>query len=211
MFVCKVSIFFGHFVWSLRLLTFYQIVPASEIISNIPKKFSTNETGIKTAIDILENPIIAKPSSSGRGEIMTSAPMNGTSHLNILSLKIDRNLWKRDFLTRSVTSSTNEFFRNENRIRSPIIAPIAPNKATVSVGVACEIFTRATDAGAILKREVKNMPATKLPKNLTSWAVVINLSKALVFRRIIATAILTSTSSMSRMIFDRVCLFVLTG
>ncbi len=192
-------------------MTFYQIVPASEIISNIPKKFRINETGNKTAIDILENPIIANPSSSGRGEMMTSAPMRGTSHLNILNLKIDRNLWKRDLLIISVISSTNEFFRNRNRSRSPIIAPNPPNRATVSAGVVCEIFTRATDAGAILKREVKNIPAKKFPNSLISCVELSNLSKEFVFNRIMATTILTSTSSMSRMIFDLVCLVVLTG
>jgi len=48
--------------------------------------------GIKTDVLIFEIPIIARPASSGKGDAMIKAPINGINHLKSFGLNIETNL-----------------------------------------------------------------------------------------------------------------------
>lgn len=55
---------------------------------------------------------------------------------------------------------------NLNIIKSPIRAPKAPERAVNNNEFDCAISPNVTIAGAVVKMEVKKIPATKLPRNL---------------------------------------------
>lgn len=112
-------------------------------------------------IFVLENPNSAKPNSSGSGEAMMRAPKIGESHFMKPKWKVFKIFLITDGFIDAMTSFANLSRIKKNRIRSPQRAPRAPQKETVNI-LASLILTRATDAGAIVKTEVKKIPAKKL-------------------------------------------------
>ena len=58
----------------------------------MPKKLRANDIGIKADVFIFESPIMARPASSGKGDAMIKAPINGISHLKSFGLNIETSL-----------------------------------------------------------------------------------------------------------------------
>ena len=130
---------------------------------------------MKSEVLILEKPKIAIPNSSGKGEAMMKPPIKKVSHLKYFRFKRCLNIFCPPFfLSSSIRCLENLSFMNLKMMRSPIVAPRAPNTATIHTGLTCAISPKVTIAGTVVKAEVKNIPAAKLP----------NISKPLVEIRI---------------------------
>ncbi len=126
------------------------------------------------------------------------APINGTSHLNNLNLKIATSLSCLIFCIIQCISST-KLSRIKRKIsKSPIIAPSPPNKATPHIELAAAISKRTTPAGAAVNMDTKNIPATKLPIIFHLCALVSIPANTPVFAKMMATKILKTIIPKSR-------------
>lgn len=124
--------------------------------------FITKAIGANIATFIFEIPMRAIPISSGNGDAMMSAPNTGDSHLINPKWKEFKMCFTTEGFKEPVRSEVNLSLIKKNNMRSPHVAPKAPHKATVIGAPVSAICPRATEAGAIEKTDVKNIPATKL-------------------------------------------------
>jgi len=87
---------------------------ATHPINNIPIVFIRYDIGKKYLSLIFDRPSIMTPNSSGNGEAMMSAPINGTKNLNSLVLNMFLNLNPRACDMRNFTSSETRSLINLN-------------------------------------------------------------------------------------------------
>ena len=120
---------------------------------------------------MFETPIIKSPNSSGKGDAIIKAPKKGKSHLKILNLKIETNLSFFDFFNKYKISSFKRSLANLKITKSPKTAPKPPKKAAGKSELNLTASIKNAVAGAVVKIEVKNTPAIKLPKNFKFCAV----------------------------------------
>ncbi len=102
-----------------------------------------------------------RPSSSGRGDAITSAPRSARDHRMYLPVNMCFSLRALVLLKRYEISSVRCPFTNENMSASPISAPRAPTSATITGENDSPSPARATIAGAVVNTEVKKRPAIK--------------------------------------------------
>lgn len=138
---------------------------------NIPLKSRINESGIKYAVFILENPKSAIPNSSGRGEAIIKAPKSGVSQRKSLSLNTSLRRLFRTFFSKKVISSAKESLIKRKTIKSPRTPPKPPKKATSKGELDLANSNNTTPAGAAVKAEIKKIPAIKLVRIFISLVV----------------------------------------
>jgi len=167
------------------MLNFYSVYPKRPIATSpttkIPRKLRTKDIGIKNFIFNFITPIIARPTSSGKGEAMKIAPKKGIRNLKKRKRKISLNLFL--LLISSSIFLVIPFRKNLKITISATTAPKLPKKATPQILLESAILARVTVDKANVKIDVKNMPATKLPKNLIPLEAANNPSKVLVLTR----------------------------
>ncbi len=114
---------------------------------------------------ILEKPNKLIPSSSGSGEAIIKPPTNNDSQRKSLRLKRECILLHMLLCpTNSSRCSENLSRTNRKITKSPTTAPTAPMSAVGITAWMRAISPSVTIAGAVVKTEVKNKPAIKLPK-----------------------------------------------
>lgn len=161
-------------------------------------KLKTNEIGMNHNVFIFEKPRMLIPISSGNGDAIISPPTKRDAHLKSLSLNKTFILFHvLRWLINSKICSENLSLMNRKIIRSPIIAPNAPKRATYIIEFILAISPSATIAGAVVKIEVKNKPAIKLPKNSNSCADASTFAKISVFTKTAAIPMLTAIINTS--------------
>src|SRR3989344_3574537 len=163
----------------------YAIARATKPMSTMPIKLKKNERGMNHDIFIFRKPKKPIPSSSGKGEAMIKPPTKNDNHRKSFSLNNAVILfpvfrWRSN----SNTCSENLSRTNLKIIKSPTTAPSAPSKATNTIELAWAISPRVTMAGAVVKTEVKNKPATKLPRSWNSCVDVNIFANISVFTKI---------------------------
>jgi len=156
------------------------------------------ERGMNRRVFIFEKPKRLIPNSSGKGEAIITHPARTVNHLKSLNLNNARNLFPApSCLINSIKCSESLSRTNRKIIKSPITAPIPPKRAVSKTEFARAISPRVTIAGAVVKIEVKNIPAIKLPSSSNSFAEVRILAKIFVFTNIIATRMLKAIIPLS--------------
>lgn len=90
-----------------------------------------NEIGTNTAMRVFDKPISVRPSSSGNGEAMMSAPRSGDSHFRNPKWNECAICLMNEGLSERLRSSANRSRMKKNSMRSPQSAPSAPQMATV--------------------------------------------------------------------------------
>ena len=150
-----------------------------------------------TVFLIFEIPIKVKPSSSGSGEAIIAAPISGIIHLQSPIWKSERNFFHFDLLNTPLISSAKISLIKKSMMRSPIIAPRAPKRATVNGDIVCPISARAIVAGATVNIDVKKMPETTLPIIFISEVAERKASRASVLTSRTANVMLRRTISRS--------------
>ncbi len=150
---------------------FYKIYKAlaTNPIASIPIKLEIKEIGINQVVFIFEKPNKLIPNSSGKGEAIIRTPITKANHLNNLNLKKALTLLPAPWcFNNSLKCSENLSLKNLNITKSPITAPKDPKMAVTKTESTLAISPKATIAGAVVKAEVKNIPAIKLPRNSSS-------------------------------------------
>ena len=114
----------------------------------------------------LDKPNIEIPNSSGNGEAIIRAPINGTKNLNNRVLKMAKNLFLLVKDVRNCKSSATLSLTNIKIIESPKTAPEAPKTTKRGRDVVSAKVPKTAIAGGVVNTEVKNIPATNTPIKL---------------------------------------------
>ncbi len=128
----------------------------------IPRVFIIYDMGIKKESFIRENPIKESPISSGKGEAIIRAPITGVTKRKILPVQIPAILFVFELQTIFLASVTMVSLTKEKIKRSPIRAPAPPTRATGIIDeLSAAILPKTRIAGAVVRKEVKKIPARK--------------------------------------------------
>ena len=167
-------------------------------------KLRVNERGITVIVLVFEIPIRVNPISSGRGDAIIIAPAMGARNFNGFHWKRENHfLYLNRAMSREISRARRSLTKRKISI-SPTTAPSPPQNAVKRSEPDWAISPKAIAAGATVKKEVKKIPAMKLPRNLVPRVAVKKCSKIPLWARITARSTLSTTIEKSRRISYRI-------